>query len=144
MIVILIATQSINRLGSIPHYLSVTMRVEMDAYPDGPWGRIAEYSLNLSRNAIDLYDNVSLSRMFTTNLTASGNLTIEMTANGTDGPGIIWSHTIEPIHNQAGTYDGVVVHTIDIKGRVMLSIALYTNHSGTRHLIQRISEWVWL
>lgn len=146
VIVILIAAQSINRLGNIPHYLTVTVRVEMDAYPDGrPWGRIVEYSLNLSRNAIDLYDNVSLSKMFPTNMTGtSGNLIIEMIANGTDGPGVTWSHTIEPIHNQAGTYDGVVAHTIDLKGRTMFWIVLYANYSGTRHVIQRISEWIWL
>ena len=146
IIVILIATQSINRLANIPHYLTVTVRVKMDAYPDGqPWGSIVDYSLNLSRNAIDVYDNVSLSKKFPTNMTGtSGNLIIEMIANGTGGPGVPWSHTIEPINNQAGTYDGVVAHTIDIKGRTMLLIVLYADYSGTRHMLQRISEWIWL
>ena len=146
IIVILITTQSINRLGNIPHYLTVTVRVEMDAYPDGqPWGTIVEYSLNLSRNVIDLYDNVSLSKMFPTNMTGtSGNLIIEMIANGTDGPGVTWSHTIEPIRNQAGTYHGVVAHSIYLKGRTMLLVVLYANYSGTRHMLQRISEWIWL
>lgn len=146
LIVILIATQSINRLGNLPHYLTVIVRVEMDAYPDGQsWGRIAEYSLNLTRNIIDQYDNVSLSKMFPTNMTGtSGNLIIEMIANGTSGPGVTWSHTIEPIHNQSGTYEGVVAHTIDVKGRTMFWIVLYANYSGRRHMIQRISDWIWL
>jgi hypothetical protein len=146
IIVVLITTQSINRLANIPHYLTVTVRVKMDAYPDGqPWGSIVDYSLNLSRNAIDVYDNVSLSKMFPTNMTGlSGNLIIEIVANGTGGPGVTWSHTIEPIHNQAGTYDGVVAHTIDVKGRTIFWIVLYANYSGTRHMLQRISEWIWL
>jgi hypothetical protein len=146
MMVVLMATQSINRLGNLPHYLTVIVRVGMDVYPDGEsWGTIAEYSLNLSRNAINLYDNVSLSKISPTNMTGtSGNLIIEMIANGTGGPGVTWSHTIEPINNQAGTYEGVVAHTIDVKGRTMFWIVLYANYSGTRHLIQRISEWIWL
>jgi hypothetical protein len=146
MIVILLAMQSMNRLGNVPHYLTVTMHVEMDVFPDGQsWGAIDEYSLNLSRTVIDQYDNVSLSRMFPTNMTgASGNLIIEIVANRTGAPGVLWSHTIGTTRNQAGTYSGVVAQTFDIRGRVMLSIVLYAHYSGRRDKLQSFSEWLWL
>jgi hypothetical protein len=146
VIIILLAMQSMNRLGNVPHYLTVIMRVEMDVFPDGQsWGAIDEYSLNLSRTVIDQYDNVSLSKMFPTNITgASGNLIIEIVVNRTGAPGFLWSHTIGTTHNQAGTYQGVVAQTFDLKGRVMLSIVLYAHYSGRRDLLERISEWLWL